>query len=138
MAEASESGTPAAAEASEKALKAFEAALSFLPAETDDGTVPATAGTRAGRDEAILHLRAASIHYKRAEESEFEELEAMSKAQEHLKFSLLASPTAEAWSNAGLCAYQRALAVRRQQGDSDQPQALFREALRYLAEANVR
>merc|ERR1740138_719316 len=62
----------------------------------------------------------------------------MDKAQHHLKLSLLASPTAEAWSNAGNCAYQRALVVQRQQGDPEQAQALFREALRYLAEANVR
>merc|ERR550534_839444 len=91
------------------------------------------------KPDAVLHLRVASIHYRQAEESAFADVEAMDKAIEHYKRSLAVMQTAEAWRNAGICAYRQACLLPRDGPEDSQHRRLgfLRDAQRFLIEANL-
>jgi len=133
------------------ASSAFRTALDF-------SLEPVEPGKSAKGEDPLIHLRLASIYFMHAEESGFSDEAALSAAMEHLKQSLLIAPTAEAWRCAGVCSYQEAC-LRRSRirsaaaGGADAaaggsaasaaaapvalaPEALFGEAVRFLAEAN--
>jgi tetratricopeptide (TPR) repeat protein len=137
------------------ALDAFRSALDF--GKPGDSSGDAAGGAAAVTDEdPVTHLRVAMIYFMRAEESGFSDEAATATALDHLKQSLLISPTAEAWRCAGVCAYQKAClrrnrlrSAQKNSGDAAaggaggkdglnlKPEALFGDAVRFLAEANV-
>jgi len=126
------------------ALASFETALTF----TDEGT-----DARSHMGDAVLHLRIASIHFMHAEEAGFADMQALKKAMEHYRRSLLIAPTAEVWRCAGVCTYRMACLGRRrnlfrckepppwdQPRDQEQEkrrQAQFKESTKYFTEANL-
>eukprot|EP00929_Paragymnodinium_shiwhaense_P112033 TRINITY_DN80284_c0_g1_i1.p1 TRINITY_DN80284_c0_g1~~TRINITY_DN80284_c0_g1_i1.p1 ORF type:complete len:1784 (+),score=584.59 TRINITY_DN80284_c0_g1_i1:72-5354(+) len=140
---------PPRASAYGPALDAFKASLNFATF---------AANSEASKQEdPVAHLRVASIYFRHAQESDFQDEAATAAALESLKQSLLVAPTAEAWCCAGICSYQEAC-LRRQRlrasaasGDAGAgtsgtgpvaaaalaPEALFGEAVRFLTEANT-
>lgn len=112
------------------ALEAFQWSLGFLPEPEGEAPPPEV---RAPVKDPVLHLRVASIHYGRAAASGFADDGAMGKAEEHYAKALQIAPMAEAWKNAGICAYRRA---RLQQATEDRAPHL-RRARKCLVEANL-
>lgn len=122
-------GTGSAADFADS-LRAFETVLSFLP-EGESSTSQS--------EDPVLHLRVATIFYMQAEEASFSDAEIMAKAVTHYKKSLQIVRTAEAWRNAGVCAYRQACLLSRRLDDASlakQRQGLLRDALQFFKEAN--
>jgi len=92
-------------------------------------------GVPAPKPDPVLHLRIASIYFAQAQRSGFREPDIVERALKQYKLSLLVVPTAEAWRNAGICAYMRARLMERNVEKGGPRQTLLQEALRYLAEA---
>merc|ERR1719230_715344 len=85
----------------------------------------------------VIHLRVGWIYYHISRASDFRDSEAMVKAKEHYKLSLIVAPTAEAWQRSGVCAYRLAVMAKRGKFEGAGEQSLFEEAMQCLTEANI-
>jgi len=128
------------------AQQSFETALAFLPSP-DSSAAAGEAGDN------VVHFRLASIHFAYAESASFNDADTLTKAMQHYKRSLIMTPTAEVWLRAGICAYRQACVGRQRSlfrckepapeyQSSEQElvqsrQAAFKEASKYLTEANL-
>lgn len=119
------------------ALAAFENALSFLP---EPAVVQSPPQVPPPKPDPVLHLRISSIYFAQARQTGFRESNLVDSALKQYKLALLVVPTAEAWRNAGICAYMRARLMPREPDgtqQADDRQLLLKEALKYLSQANI-
>merc|ERR1711904_192394 len=83
----------------------------------------------------VIQLRLGAIHYHFAEKSNFTDEQAMYASKEHYKSSLLLVETAEAWRNAGVCAFRLAQ-IAKSRGDAATEDVFYDEAKECLKMAN--
>jgi len=102
-----------------RVLESLQTSLRFLPL---DAEVP--------REDLLVHLRMATVHFLASEATSFSDTESMRKAMDSYQQSLVLQPTAVAWTNTGICAYKMS-------GQNPESRDKFLSAaLRYLSEAN--
>merc|ERR1711904_450338 len=83
----------------------------------------------------VIQLRLGAIQYHFAEKSNFTDEQAMYASKEHYKSSLLLVETAEAWRNAGVCAFRLAQ-IAKSRGDAATEDVFYDEAKECLKMAN--
>merc|ERR1711904_132983 len=83
----------------------------------------------------VIQLRLGAIQYHFAEKSNFTDEKAMYLAKEHYTSSLLLVETAEAWRNAGVCAFRLAQ-IAKSRGDATNEDIFYAEAKECLMMAN--
>jgi hypothetical protein len=83
----------------------------------------------------VIQLRLGAIHYHFAEKSNFTDEKEMHLSKESYKASLLLVETAEAWRNAGVCAFRLAQ-IAKSRGDAAKEDVYYAEARECLKMAN--
>merc|ERR1719159_2370281 len=83
----------------------------------------------------VIQLRLGAIHYHFAEKSGFTDEKEMHESKEAYKASLLLVETAEAWRNAGVCAFRLAQNAKSR-GEAENEDIYYAEARECLKMAN--
>jgi len=126
-----------------ESLVAFDncgAFLKLMPPDKDEraqmsADEKTTSETEIPNRDPLVQLRQGAIHYYFAEKSKFTDEKSMIAAKEKYKGSLLLVETAEAWRNAGVCAFRLAQNAKAR-GEAEREDTFYAEALDCLMMAN--
>lgn len=122
---------------------AFQTACQFMALQPPDkkereqmsADEKTTSETEIDNRDPVIQLRLGAIHYHFAEKSNFTDEKEMYLAKERYKSSLLLVETAEAWRNAGVCAFRLAQ-IAKSRADAATEDVYYAEAKECLMMAN--
>jgi tetratricopeptide (TPR) repeat protein len=126
-----------------KSKAAFETCKAFLKIPPPDKkereqmtkNEKSSSETEIDNRDPVVSLRLGAIHYHFAEKSGFNDEKEMMASKENYKSSLLLVETAEAWRNAGVCAFRLAQ-IAKSRGDAATEDEFYAEALDCLKMSN--